>query len=141
MDRNVRVALGVTAVGLVLGASAVMAVEQAASPAGLLDGKVFQGEIGSAREQKGDADELSFAAGTFHSSACDRYGFSKGTYTATPEGDAVAFQAETVSPTDGKMMWKGTVRGTQLEGHALWSRAGHEPQEYWVKGTLKQQAL
>ena len=141
MARNIYVALGMTAVGLVLGASAVTAVEQVASPAGLLDGKVFQGEVGSAQQQKGDADELSFAAGTFHSSACDRYGFSKGTYTATPEGDGVAFQAETASPTDGKMVWNGTVHGDQIEGHALWSRAGHEPEAYWVKGTLKQQAL
>jgi hypothetical protein len=54
-------------------------------------------------------------------------------------GDAIAFEAETVSESDGRMVWRGTVSGDELEGTFVhyrkpaWYRPNPEPIEHWVK--------
>jgi hypothetical protein len=117
-------------------ASIVVAVS-AGAQATLLDGQKFVGDLG----EKGKAadernDMISFANGQFHSAACDKWNFSKAKYTATKAGDAIAFEAETVSDSDGRMVWRGTVKGDELEGTfvhyrkpAWYRRAG----QHWVK--------
>jgi hypothetical protein len=72
------------------------------------------GEKGKAADERNDM--ISFANGQFHSAACDKWNFSKAKYTATKAGDAIAFEAETVSDSDGRMVWRGTVKGDELEG-------------------------
>ena len=105
---------------------------------GALDGKVFAGRIGRKGRAKGDKDELRFANGKFRSTACDPYGFGDGAYTASAQGDTVTFEAQTTSPTDGTMRWKGMVRAKTLEGTATWSKPGKKaPEEYWFKATRK----
>ena len=47
-------------------------------------------------------------------------------------GDAVAFEAETVSPKYGKLQWKGVVRGDKLDATATSLREGKAPIENWV---------
>jgi len=120
-------------------ASIVVAVG-AGAQATLLDGQKFVGDLG----EKGKAadernDMISFANGQFHSAACDKWNFSKAKYTATKAGDAIAFEAETVSDSDGRMVWRGTVKGDELEGTFVhyrkpaWYRPNPEPVEHWVK--------
>ena len=109
-----------------------------------LDGRVFvadAGEKGKPADEKNDV--ITFAGGKFHSSACDQYGFSKGDYRANGAGDSVTFEAETQSEKDGRLVWKGTVRGADIEGTFVHYRKGWllnpnpEPVEHWFKGRVK----
>jgi hypothetical protein len=109
-----------------------------------LDGRVFvadAGEKGKAADEKSDV--ITFADGTFHSSSCDQYGYSRGEYKATGSADAIAFEAQTQSEKDGRLVWKGTVRGDVIEGTFVHYRKGWllnpnpEPVEHWFKGKVK----
>ena len=121
-------------------ALAGLALAASVGAQGLLDGQKFVGDLG---EKGKPADErndvLSFADGRFHSSVCDKWNFNKGSYKATRVGDAIAFEAETVSESDGKLVWKGTIKGDELEGTFVhyrkpaWYRPNPEPIEHWVK--------
>jgi len=103
-----------------------------------LDGRRFEGVFLQRGKIAGDADTLTFAGGRFRSSACDRYGFGDAPYRAAPQGDAIAFEAETVSAKYGKLVWRGTVRGDKLDATALMQGAGKAPVENWVvAGALK----
>jgi hypothetical protein len=130
-------------------AAALCAVALIASPAafsdpGPLDGKVFIGDAGpkgKPADEKGDL--ITFANGTFHSSICDQYGYTKAPYKAAARGDAIEFETETRSEKDGRLVWKGTVRGSEIEGTFVHHRKGWllnpnpEPQEHWFKGKAK----
>ena len=105
---------------------------------GTLDGKTFSGEVGKKGEASGMKDDLVFKDGKFRSTACDAYGFGDANYSATPSGDATAFQAETHNPKNESMKWSGTIKGNTIEGTAVWTKPGAEPIEEWVKATLKQ---
>lgn len=120
-------------VGLMLCAGIMPAVS-----AGVLDGKTFVGQIGEQGKAKGDADQFEFANDQFHSTACDPYGFTQAPYTASVNGDQVIFESETVSATDGRMVWKGNMHGDVIEGTATWYKAAgnNAPESYWFKGTL-----
>ena len=109
-----------------------------------LDGRAFAaeaGENGKAADEKNDV--ITFAGGKFHSSACDQYGYGKGDYRASATGDAVSFEAETQSDKDGRLVWKGTVRGSDIEGTFVHYRKGWflnpnpEPVQHWFKGHVK----
>ena len=109
-----------------------------------LDGRVFiadAGEKGKAADEKNDV--ITFNGGKFHSSACDPYGFGKGDYRASASGDAVAFEAETQSQKDGRLVWRGTVRGDEIEGTFVHYRKpgfltpNPAPVEHWFKGRVK----
>ena len=92
-------------------------VPPAAAQAAQLDGKVFvadAGEKGKAADEK--ADVITFQNGKFHSSLCDQYGYNKGAYKSTAQGDAINFDAETTSEKDGRLVWKGSVKGDVIEG-------------------------
>ena len=134
------ISLGV-AMGLIMAgvAASVFAKEDAPAPGGVLDGKVFIGEIGGKDTAHGDHDEFQFVNGTFHSTACDRYGFTAAPYTSTADGETVTFQSETSSPSDGRMVWTGTAQSGALEGIATWyQKEGTDPQEFWFKASLKE---
>ena len=109
-----------------------------------LDGRVFvadAGEKGKAADEKGDI--ITFKDGKFHSSFCDQYGYGKGDYKATAQGESMAFEVETVSEKDGRLVWKGAVRGDQIEGVFTHYRKGGffnsnpAPVEHWFKGKVK----
>ena len=102
-----------------------------------LDGRVFVADAG-------ERDHVVLlVGGKFHSSACDQYGFSKGDYRANGAGDSVTFEAETQSEKDGRLVWKGTVRGADIEGTFVHYRKGWllnpnpEPVEHWFQGRVK----
>ncbi len=111
--------------------------------AGVLDGKTFVGETGKMGKTKGDKDEITFNNGTIHSKGCDCYGFDPAPYTTTQDGDTIHFESVTTSPSNGKIEWKGTVRGDTLEGTFVWHRPhrwyrlSNAPKEYWIKAEVK----
>lgn len=104
---------------------------------GALDGKSYSGMLGEKGKTKGDKDDFVFKEGTFHSTACDAYGFGAAAYTAREEAGAIAFEATTHSAKEGDMEWKGAVKGDAVEGTVVWKKAGKAPKDYWFKGTLK----
>ncbi len=97
-----------------------------------LDGRSFHGIVLEAGKTEGDADTLLFAQGRFRSTACDRYGYGDGAYTARREGDLVHFSAETESPQWGCLRWQGTVTGRRLDGTLTMIRDGNPTGEKWV---------
>lgn len=106
----------------------------------ILDGKKFIGPTGEKGKKVHHEDQLSFKDGQFTSSACFQYGFEGGPYTATIQGEVVHFKAETVSPTHGKMVWKGTLRGEILEVVYSWTKERWlwtTYREYWFRGKLQ----
>jgi hypothetical protein len=106
-----------------------------------LDGKVFvadAGEKGKEADERGDL--ITFASGTFHSSACDKYGFQKAAYRSA---DGKTFDAETLSEKDGRIVWTGRVQGDTIEGTFVHYPKGWllnpnpAPVEHWFKGKAK----
>lgn len=127
-----------------VGALLIFPVTHVGAQATSLDGKVFvadAGEKGKAADEK--ADVLTFKDGKFHSSSCDQYGYSKGIYKTSAEGDAIIFEVETQSDKDGRLVWKGSVRGDQIEGNFTHFRkegffnVNPAPVEHWFKGKVK----
>ena len=105
----------------------------------ILDGKKFIGPTGEKGKKVHHEDILSFSDGKFTSSECFQYGFKGGPYTATVEADSIHFHAETTSPTHGKMVWQGTLKGDTLEVYYTWTKERwfwNTFREYWFKGSL-----
>ena len=109
-----------------------------------LDGRVFVADAGlkgKAADEKDDV--ISFAGGRFHSQLCDQFGYNKGEYQATTVGDAVQFEAVTLSDRYGRNVWKGTIRGGEIEGTFVHHPKGWllnpnpAPIEHWFKGKAK----
>jgi hypothetical protein len=124
------------------------------SPLGVASAHPLDGRKFSARIVRDDADSnnknpplgdiLSFSNGKFSSEICRRYNFTDAPYWIRVEGDQVHFLAELKSPTDGTMLWKGTVRGDTLEGTMQWTKE----RWYWtinakhrIRGELQKGAL
>jgi hypothetical protein len=117
---------------------------QASAQAPTLDGRVFvgdAGEKGQPADEKGDV--ITFRDGQFHSSSCDQWGYGKAAYRASARGDAIDFEVETASEKDGRLVWRGTVRGDTIEGTFVHHRKGWllnpnpDPVEHWFKGRAK----
>jgi len=104
---------------------------------GVLDGKTFVGETGEVGKPKGEAEEIDFRDGTFHSKPCDAYGFGRAPYRAVTTDGVTRFEALTTSPREGRMSWRGTVSEGRLDGIVVWSKAGQRDIEYWVKARLR----
>ena len=126
----------------IVGLALVYAVP-AALAQGALDGRKYVGDIGDrgkGPEERGAV--FAFADGRFSSSVCDRYGFEKGAYTTTREGDGLRFEAKTTSSEHGTNHWTGIVRDGTVEGVLVWQRKpsffrpNPEPTEKWFKAKL-----
>jgi len=98
----------------------------------MLDGRNFDGVVLECGKTAGDADTIIFKGGRFRSSACDRYEYGDGPYTASAAGDAIAFEAQTESPKYGRLLWRGVVRGRRLDGTLTMVRDGKTLGEKWV---------
>jgi hypothetical protein len=109
-----------------------VAAEPALASRSTLDGKSFDGVVLERGKTSGDADSLIFKDGRFRSTACDKYDYGDGPYTATTSGDGVTFEAETESPKYGKLLWKGVVRGPRLDGTLTMVRDGRAVGEKWI---------
>ena len=128
----------------VLTGAALLAMPPAQAQTATLDGKAFvadAGEKGKPADEKNDV--ITFAGGKFHSAACDQYGYTAGEYKYSAAGNAIAFEAQTQSEKDGRLVWKGTVRGDEIEGTFVHYRKGWllnpnpAPLEHWFKGKVK----
>ena len=127
--------------------ASILGAALALSPLALaqsLDGKAFVADAGvKGKEADEKGDVITFASGKFHSSLCDQWGFGKGDYKAAATGDAVSFETETKSEKGERLVWKGTVRGNEIEGTFVHYRKGWllnpnpEPIEHWFKGKAK----
>lgn len=105
--------------------------ESKAPPAGgiafLLDGRNFNARIVREDADK-DAknrppmDKLIFSGGKFSSKLCRQYNFTEAPYWVRVEGDQIHFLVELKSPTDGTMLWQGTVRGNTIDGTMRWKK-------------------
>jgi hypothetical protein len=105
----------------------------------LLDGKKFIGPTGEKGKKVHHEDVLTFSDGKFTSSECFQYGFKGSPYTATLEADSILFHAVTTSPTHGKMVWDGTLKGDTLDVTYSWTKERWfwtTFREYWFKGSL-----
>jgi hypothetical protein len=132
------------AIPLSMFATTLFAVPVAEAQTVTLEGRVFvadAGVKGKAADEKDDV--LTFANGRFHSSSCDQWGYDKGVYKASSSGGATSFEAETNSAKYGRLVWKGTVRGNEIEGTFMqYPKPGifdsnPAPIEHWFKGRAK----
>jgi hypothetical protein len=110
----------------------IVASEGGPERVGALDGRRFGGVVLERGKTSGDADTLIFERGRFRSTACDRYEYGDGPYTASVSGETVSFTAETESPKYGKLRWKGVVNGERLDGALTMVRDGKPAGEKWV---------
>lgn len=89
-----------------------------------LDGLQFSAAITSDGDEEAQnrplEDELAFNDGQFSSLVCARYNFAAAPYWIRRDGERIHFLAEMSSPTDGTMVWKGTIRNGKLEGTMRW---------------------
>jgi hypothetical protein len=109
----------------------------------LLDGRAFVGLNGEkGRDLDPDQhEEIVFQSGRFQSLSCAPYNFGDAEYSLTTIGNVIHFEAETVSPTHGKIAWEGLVDGNTAEMTFVWTKERWYwdiRREYWFKGTLKE---
>jgi hypothetical protein len=115
-------------VAVILLMFAVMATpvvaESALSVTEPLDGMVFSAGIvrSGAPPDAPLEDVLEFRDGMFSSVMCRRYNFSDAPYWVRKDGEAIRFLAELNSPTDGRMVWQGSVVGGVMTGTMHWTR-------------------
>jgi len=98
----------------------------------MLDGRNFTGIVLECGKTEGDADTIIFENGRFRSTACDKYDYGDGAYTATKADGGVRFQSQTESPKYGKLLWEGVVRGNRLDATFTMGREGKTLGEKWV---------
>jgi hypothetical protein len=123
-----------------------LALENAAARAqeALLDGKVFIVDIGDkGRPADNIGDVLTFRDGTFHSSACNEWGYGPGSYRSVRNGSRIQFDAESVSANDGRLVWRGVIEGGFAEGTQTYYRKpsffrpNPAPTERWFKSSSR----
>jgi hypothetical protein len=85
-----------------------------------LDGSRFR--AGIVREGQPVQDVIVFKDGIFSSEMCRRYNFDDAPYWTRTRGDTVQFRAELNNPTDGRMVWEGSVADGLLQGTVHWTR-------------------
>lgn len=121
----------------------IVAAPSHALAAGVLDGTTFVADAGPKGKTADEKDDvLTFRDGLFHSSTCDQYGYTSAPYSARNEPGAISFEAETRSDKDGRLVWRGTVRGADIEGTMLRYKKGFfgtsdKPEEMWFKGKVR----
>ena len=108
----------------------------------LLDGMAFVGNNGEkGRELDPDEhEEIMFENGRFRSVSCAPYNFGDNEYSTTVVGNAIHFEAVTMSPSHGKIVWRGSVEGDTALVTFVWTKERWYwdiHREYWFKGKLK----
>ncbi len=124
---------GLSIAALVVAIGAGLAV---ASPGkGALDGKTFDVQI-QETGKPATPDQLVFESGSFVSTACVQHKFEKAAYAAKQAGAATTFEAKTTSPTDGTILWKGTVSGASVNGTMEWTPKSGKKETHAFSGAL-----
>jgi hypothetical protein len=115
----------------------ILSATPAAAEKQPLDVATFVGTMTEKGKTKADPDQLVFKDGKFRSTACDVYGFPETPYTSTVGDGATRFEAIATSPKEGTMKWKGTVKGSTIEGTAVWIKKGQADMHYTFEGKRK----
>jgi hypothetical protein len=102
---------------------------------GLLDGRVFVGESREIHVGAAKIEEIKFVNGKLDAIVWATKDFTAGAYTAAYENDAIVFEAETISPKQGTIKWRGIVRGDAIEVNYQWRKKG------WLSDTVKDYAF
>ncbi len=110
----------------------------------LLDGKTFIGFNGEKGKDldPDEEEEIVFEYGRFISTSCNKYNFADTPYSAVAVDDSIHFEAVTVSPTHGQIVWKGVVREDVAEVSFVWTKERwywDTHREYWFRGSLKKE--
>ena len=114
--------------------------QDAAKSSNLLDGKTFDVQSGEKGKKASNKDTIVFRDGRFLSEGCLPWNFGDAAYKAKIEGDGIRFQAQTISPTHGTMVWDGVIRSDAIEATSIWNRDRwywKVKREYWYTGQLK----
>lgn len=101
---------------------------------GPLDDAMLSVEITHADGKKEGPDSLVFRASTFESMGCRPYNFKEALYTAVNLPEGVRFDATTSSPTDGTILWMGTIHGKSVEGTMTWTNKAGKTSTASFKG-------
>lgn len=109
----------------------------------LLDGKTFVGKNGEKGQplDPNQDEELVFQDGRFTSVSCFPYNFGSSEYSAQVVGDSIHFEAVTMSPSHGKIAWKGIVKDGTAEATFVWTKERwywNTHREYWFQGVRKE---
>ena len=83
-----------------------------------LDGNVY------ATILNGEDDILTFRDGSFQSDLQAGRGYDKGEYTAVTKDSNIWFEAKTVSPHEGELLWTGVIEGNAINGSYLYTKKG-----------------
>ena len=121
---------------LLLVLSVLLCLPSMALAGGILDGKTFSGSMGNKGQAANNQDDIVLQNGKFNSVLCNRFGYGAADYTATAQGDAINFKAQTTNAKGGQMNWEGTVKGDTLKATNVTVENG-QTSESWFKGTLK----
>src|SRR5210317_501770 len=70
-----------------------------------LDGNIYDAILND------EDDILTFRDGSFQSSLYAGRGYAKGEYTTVIKGDSIWFEATTISPQKGELLWTGVIEG------------------------------
>ena len=109
--------------------------------AGVLDGKVFESDIGVEGKPADIEDHLVFDKGLFVSSECQsRCDYPARPYFTRVKDGAVHFLSETRCPyKDATIRWSGSVEGDRISGQAVWTLKRwywSVEQTFWFQGRL-----
>jgi hypothetical protein len=77
--------------------------------------------------QSAGADTLHFENNVFESTWCRGYGFPPSPFKMESENEALIWQSLSQSMSDGRVEWRGTVRGDAIEGSLTWQKEGQAP--------------
>lgn len=122
-----------------MGASEKLPADSAkiAAKKGILDGKVYVGEIGAQGVATGTEETIKFIAGMFYSSHCEKMGFRMAAYTTTSEGDLTRFKATLQDDAKNRHEWEGTIRGDVLDATVKMTSEKQPTTTMWAKATLE----
>jgi hypothetical protein len=108
----------------------------------LLDGRSFVGKNGEVGQKLAEYEdeEIIFRDGLFTSASCEPYNFGSSPYNTKLVGNKIHFDADTESPSHGKISWQGIIDGEDVDVTFVWTKERwywDTRREYWFRGKLK----
>lgn len=131
LSPNILLALVLLSMSIISTAGPLIALENRS-----LDGSIYDTVL------NGEIDKLTFRDGSFQSDLCARRGYDKGKYTTVTKGSSTWFEAKTISPLEGALLWTGVIEGNTINGSYLytkkgWFLFGDTTKKKHFKGSLK----
>ncbi|MFW2365827.1 MAG: hypothetical protein ACN4GW_05380 [Desulforhopalus sp.] len=110
---NILLVLVLLSISIFSAAGSLIAVENRT-----LDGNVYDAILND------EDDILTFRDGSFQSTLYAGRGYDKGEYTTVIKGDSIWFEAKTISPRKGELLWTGVIEGSAINGSYLYTKKG-----------------